>query len=467
MKILMKVIMLSKKIRPGNSLNLQFVILSFFLISSVTLFAQSQVIDQVVAVVGSKIILHSDIEKQYNQYIAQGGDKNENARCMIFDQLVLQKLLINQAELDSVTVTEAQVDGELDKRMRFYVKQIGSEEKLEEYFHTTIIQLKSELRDLIREQLTVQTMQGKITHDVVATPNDVREYFESIPKDSVPYIDADLEVAQIIRKPPISEGEKKRVKEQIEEYRKTIQGGQDFAVLATLYSGDAVSAKHGGELGFFERGQMVPEFEAAAFNLKPGEVSPVVETKFGFHILQLIERRGDQINVRHLLLQPKVSENDLIKAVNFLDSLKRKIEDGSISFEAAAEKYSDDEDTRNNGGLMINPETATTHLSPDKMDRYLFFHVDTMQLNKISSPLLMTTAEGKNAYRIVMVKSRSTPHKANLKDDYQKVQEVALQEKQSRAMNDWVKKRKKVTFIHINPEYNSCESLKHWVKESN
>ena len=445
----------------------RLLILCFLCIPVLKVLSQSMVIDQVVAVVGSKIILHSDIEKQYNQYIAQGGDKNDNWRCMIFDQLILQKLLVNQAELDSVTVTEAQVDNELDKRMRFYIKQIGSEEKLEEYFHTTIIQLKSELRELIQEQLIVQTMQGKITHDVAATPNDVREYFESIPKDSVPYIDADLEVAQIVCKPPINDEEKKRVKTQIEEYRKTIMGGQDFAVLATLYSNDAVSAKHGGDLGFFERGQMVPEFEAAAFNLKPGEVSPVVETKFGYHILQLVERRGDQINVRHLLLQPKVSEDDLIKAVNFLDSLRKKIESGSISFETAAEKYSDDEDTRNNGGLMINPETATTHLSPDKMDRLLFFHVDTMQLNKISTPLLMTTAEGKNAYRLVMVKSRSTPHKANLRDDYQKIQEVTLQEKQSRAMNAWVTKRKKATFIHINPEFNSCESLKHWTKESN
>ena len=428
---------------------------------------QSQVIDQVTAVVGGKVILLSDIEKQFNQYVIQGGERNSEGKCQVFDQLILQKLLINQAELDSVIVTDAQVDGELDKRMRFYVKQIGSEQKLEEYFHTTIVQLKAELRDLIRDQLTVQVMQGKITKDISSTPNEVREYFEGIPADSIPYIDAELEVAQIVRKPPVSQEEKKRVKDQLDEYRSKIIGGADFAVYAALYSQDAASAKKGGELGFFERGQMVPEFELAAFSLKQGEVSSIVETKFGYHILQLIERRGDQINIRHILLQPKVSENDLVKAHHSLDSLRTKILDGIITFEEAAEKFSDDEDTRNNGGLMINPETGTTHLSPDKMDRLLFFQVDTMPLNTVSAPLMMTTAEGKNAFRLVMLKNRSAPHKANLKDDYQKIQEVTTQEKQSKAMNDWVTKKKKSTFIHINPEYNHCEALKHWTKESN
>ncbi len=448
--------------------NPQFLILVLLCLLRLRTFSQqAQVVDQVSAVVGSKIILKSDIEKQYNQYIMQGAERNEEGKCSVFDQLILQKLLVNQADLDSVIVTEVQVDAELDKRMRYYIKQIGSEEKLEEYFHSTIVQLKAELRDLIKEQMTVQLMQSKITKDITATPNDVREYFDAIPPDSIPYIDADLEVAQIVRKPPVSEEEKRRVKAQLEEYRSKISSGDDFAVYATLYSADAASAKKGGELGFFERGQMVPEFEAAAFKLKPGEISPIVETKFGYHILQLIERRGDQINIRHLLLQPKVSDNDLIKAVGFLDSLKNKIENGSISFDEAAEKFSDDEDTRNNGGLMINPETGTTHLSPDKMDRLLFFQVDTMALNKVSSPLPMSTAEGKNAYRLVMLKSRSKPHKANLKDDYQKVQEVALQEKQSRAMSDWISKKKKSTFINISQEYKNCAALKHWLEAGN
>jgi peptidyl-prolyl cis-trans isomerase SurA len=427
---------------------------------------QSAMVDEVVAVVGSKIILLSDIEKQYNQFVIQGAERGDETKCQVFDQLILQKLMINQAEIDSVTVTDGQVDGELDKRMRFYIKQIGSEEKLEDYFHTSIVQLKAELRDLIKDQLVVQTMQSKITHDVAATPNDVREYFEGIPQDSIPYMDAEMEIAQIVRKPPVSIEEKQRLRAQLEDYREKILAGSDFAVYAALYSQDQASAKKGGELGLFERGSMVPEFEAAAFNLKPGEVSPVIETKFGYHILQLVERRGDQIDVRHILLQPKISDADLQKAYQSLDSLRNRIQSGAITFEEAAEKYSDDEDTRNNGGEMINPETGTTKLSPDKMDRLLFFQVDTMQLNTVSSPLQMTTNEGKSAYRLVMVKNRSKPHRANLKDDYQKIQEVTLQEKQSKTMNDWVKKKKKSTFIHISDEYNHCELLKHWKKES-
>jgi peptidyl-prolyl cis-trans isomerase SurA len=424
------------------------------------------VVDKVVAVVGSKIILSSDIEKQYVQYLAQGAEEGELTRCLIFDQLLLQKLMLNQAELDSIQVSEAQVESELDRRMRFYIKQIGSEAKLEEYFKTTVRKLKDELREMIREQLLVQNMQGTITKDVVATPANVREFFESIHPDSLPYIDAEMEIAQIVRKPPVNDEERKRVKSVLEEYRRKIMAGEDFAVYAALYSEDKSTAKRGGELGMFERGTMVPEFEAAAFNLRSGEVSPVIETKFGFHILQLIERRADQINVRHILLQPQTSDKDLYKAYAVLDSLRKEIQSGTISFDEAAQKFSDDEETRNNGGLMMNPETGTTRLSPDKMERLLFFQVDSMSLNTVSSPLNMSTPDGKQAYRIVMVKARNAPHKANLKDDYQRIQEVALQNKQNKVLEDWVKKKRSHTYVHINESMPSCELLKVWTQGS-
>lgn len=441
----------------------------FFLLIflSLTTTTWSQVVvDKVVAVVGSKIILSSDIEKQYVQYLAQGAEEGELTRCLIFDQLLLQKLMLNQVELDSIQVSEAQVESELDRRMRFYIKQIGSEAKLEEYFKTTVRKLKDELREMIREQLLVQNMQGTITKDVVATPANVREFFESIHPDSLPYIDAEMEIAHIVRKPPVSDEERKRVKSVLEEYRRKIMAGEDFAVYAALYSEDKSSAKKGGELGMFERGTMVPEFEAAAFNLRTGEVSPIIETKFGFHILQLIERRADQINVRHILLQPQTSDKDLYKAYGMLDSLRKEIQSGTISFEEAAQKFSDDEETRNNGGLMMNPETGTTRLSPDKMERLLFFQVDSMALNTVSAPLTMTTADGKQAYRIVMVKARNAPHKANLKDDYQRIQEVALQNKQNKVLEDWVRKKRSHTYVHINENMPSCELLKVWTQGS-
>jgi peptidyl-prolyl cis-trans isomerase SurA len=424
-----------------------------------------ELIDQIMATVGSQIVLKSEIEKQYVQMLAQGGDDPET-RCMIFDQLILQKLLLNQAILDSVEVSDAQVEGELDRRMRFYIRQIGSEEELEAYFKTSIRQLKDELRDVIKDQLTVQTMQSRITKDVTVTPNEVRAYFESIPEDSLPYIDAELEIAQILRKPPVSDEEKREIRARLEEYRAKIAAGDDFAVYAALYSQDPGSAKKGGELGLFERGTMVPEFEAAAFNLKPGEMSQVIETKFGFHLLQLIERRGNQINVRHILLQPRTNDADLYKSVNYLDSLRQAINDGKITFEEAAQKYSDDEETRNSGGLLINQETGTTRLSPDKIDRALFFQIDSLPVGRISPPLLTVTGDGKNAYRIVVVKTRTVPHKANLKDDYQKIQEVALSEKQNKTLSDWVEKKRKITYIKLNEDFSNCPALDHW-KNSN
>ncbi len=438
-----------------------------FNISLATVSNSQEIVDQVMGVVGSKIILKSDIEKQYIQFMAQAGGEAEESKCVIFDQIILQKLLLNQAEIDSVTVSDAQIESELDRRMRFYIQQIGSEKKLEEYFHTTIRELKDEFRDVIKDQLVVQTMQSKITKDITASPSDVRAYFESIPPDSVPYMDAELEIAQIVRKPAVSNEEKQAVRQQLEEYRRKIESNEaDFAVYAALYSEDPVSAKKGGDLGFFSRGTMVPEFESAAFSLKPGQLSPIVETKFGFHLLQLIERRGEQINVRHILLQTKTDEAGIMKCYYFLDSLEKQINSGSISFDDAAAKFSDDEETKNNGGLMINPETNTTKLSPDKIDRVLFFQVDTMALNRTSAPLMMMTPEGKSAYRIVKVKTRTQPHKANLKDDYQKIQEVAQMEKQNKTLSDWVKKKQQLTYISINQEYADCEILKHWSKNN-
>ena len=427
-----------------------------------------EIIDKVEAVVGNKIILHSDVEKQYVQYIAQGGAETSNIRCTILDQLLLQKLMINQADIDSVTVADSQVEGELDRRMRYYVKQIGSEEKLEEYFKTSIRQLKSEFREVIQEQLLVQTMQSKITKDVTASPSDVRIYFESIPSDSLPYMDAEMEIGQIVRKPSVTKAQKLAVRTELEEYRRKILSGEaDFAVYAALYSKDPSSAKKGGELGFFDRGTMVPEFEAAAFTLKPGDISPVIETKFGFHILQLIERRGDQINIRHILLQPTTDDAALMSCVSQLDSLKSQIIAGTITFEEAAQKFSDDEETKNNGGLLINPETNTTKLSPDKIDRLLFFQVDSMQIGRVSSPLVMNNTDGKTAYRLVMLKSRTQPHKANLKDDYTKIQEVATSEKQNKVLSEWVTKKIKSTYIQINEGHEDCALLNHWKKTVN
>jgi peptidyl-prolyl cis-trans isomerase SurA len=462
-----------KKEIMNKLLRFTFITYSLLLIISYCS-AQAQPIDQIMAVVGDKIILQSDIEKQYNQYLLQNNNNNnevkdENVKCEIFRQLLLTKLMLHQAAIDSVTVTDSQVESELDKRMRYYIKIFKTEKELEDYFHSSILELKAELRDAIHDQLVVQTMQGKITKEVVASPSEVKAYFKAIPKDSLPYINAEIQIAEIVKIPPVSNEEMKRVKDEMEEFRREVNEGKDFAVLAALYSQDPASAKKGGELGFFERGQMVPEFEAAAFSLKtPGEMSPIVYSKFGVHLIQLIERQGNRINVRHILLQPRVTDADRIHMINLLDSIRGIIANGSMTFEEAAAKFSDDESTRNNGGLMINTETGTTTLSPDQMDRILFFQIDTMPLNRISEPLVMQTDDGKQAYRIVKVISRTQPHVANMVDDYQKIQDAAQSEKQNKTLKDWVDRKRKTTYIHINNDYGKCSDLrKDWETTNN
>ncbi|MFM8950309.1 MAG: peptidylprolyl isomerase, partial [Bacteroidota bacterium] len=264
---------------------------------------KEQIIDQVAAVAGSKILLKSEIEAQYQQLILQGAKDDGDLRCRVADQLLLNKLLLNQAILDSVEVNDGQIDGELDRRINYMIGQLGSQTKLEEYYEKSIPEIRDEFRPLIKDQLLTQNMQGSVTKNVNISPADVKAFYNSIPKDSLPFINAEIEYGQIIIDVPVSDEEKKRVKERLEGYRKRVLNGEDFATLAILYSQDG-SAKNGGELGFVGRGDFVPEFESAAFRLRAGEVSEVVETKFGFHLIQMIERRGEQINARHILIKP-------------------------------------------------------------------------------------------------------------------------------------------------------------------
>src|SRR5258706_398947 len=426
-------------------------------------FSQPAVIDEVVAIVGNHIIKKSDVEKQYLQYISQGNTETGGLRCAIIENLLLQKLLVQQAAIDSVDVNDSQVESELDKRIRYFVKQIGSEQLLEEYYKEPIAKIKEDFRKMVKDQLLVQTMQGKITKEISATPSDVRNYFSNFPADSLPYMNAELEVAHIVLKPRVSEQKKIEIKERLEEYTKKIIGGEDVSGYAALYSADRTTAKKGGELGFFERGDMVPEFEAAAFKLKPGEISNVIETKYGFHILQLIERRGNQINVRHILLQPEVDAEESAKATAKLDSIAKLIRGSSMKFEEAAEKFSEDEDTRYNGGTLINPNTGTTLFQPDKLDKILSFQIDPLPVGKISDPLPMQSVDGKTWSRFAMVRKRSEPHRANLKDDYQKIQDIVLQDKQAKAMENWVRKKVKTSFIKVDQQYWTCPNLDIWI----
>lgn len=419
-------------------------------------------IDKVVAIVGEKPILLSEVSAQFEQMKAQNPSVDSSMYCVILEDLILQKLMVNQAEKDSIEVTDAQVDGELDKKIRYFVAQIGSVEELEAYLGKSISQIKEDFRDKIRDQLLIQQMQSKIAGDVKVSPADVRKFYTSIPKDSLPFVESEIQVAQILRKPPVNLAEKDRVFKEISDIRQRIVDGKSFASMAAFYSEDVGSAAKGGELGFVSRGDLVPEFEAAAFQLKGKEISPVIESMYGYHIVQLIERRGELINVRHILMSPKASPDDLEKARIKLDSLSQQIRLGTISFEDAAQRFSDDAESKNNGGIMVNSATGSTFFEISQLDQSLFFVVDKLKLGEISEPIVVRSGEKKEAYRIVMLRSRTEPHVANLEDDYQRILTAAENEKREEKVRDWIARKRKSFFVKINPDYSWCTFINDW-----
>lgn len=445
-------------------INRTFLLLMVFIMPSL-LYAQKSdtVIDQIIGIVGNKIILQSDLEAQYQQYLAQGHYKDESAKCDVLDQLLLTKLLIHYANIDSVTVSDAQVEGEIEKRIAYFTEQFnGSTEKLEEYYQKSIPEIKDEFRPLVKEQLLAQTMQQKIIGKASASPADVKAYFNSIPKDSLPYINSELEYGEIAFKIAVSDEEKNKVKARLEEIRTRLLKGEDFATLAILYSQDAGSAKNGGELGFVPRGQFVPEFEAIAYKLKKGEISPIIETKFGYHVVQLIDRRGETINVRHILLKPEVSNKDLLATKAKADSIAFDIRSGKMKFEDAAIQFSDADDSKNNGGNVVNPATGNTRFEANQVDAMVFFQLDKLKEGEVSNPALITSREGTQYYKIFLLKKRTQPHVANLTDDYQRIQQAALSHKQAKLMDDWIVRKRKSTYVRIDPEYSHCEEIKKW-----
>lgn len=443
-------------LRYINPKAIAFLFLPFPVISH----AQDNVIDQVIAVVGSNIVLQSDLEAQYFQMINQQGanGNEENIRCEIMEQLLFQKLLLNQAALDSLKVGDGQVESEMDRRLNFFVAQIGSEQKLEEYYGKSIAQIKEEFRQLVKNQLLSQQMQGKITSGITITPSEVRSYFKSIPQDSLPFINSELEIGQIVLTPKLSAEAKQEAKEKIEGLRQRVLKGEKFGALAVLYSEDPGSAKKSGELGFVPRGTFVPEFEAVAYKLKEGETSEVFESPFGYHFMQLIGRRGDQINVRHILVTAKIAPEDMLIAKNMLDSVYAVlVNSDTISFAEAALRSSDDKETKFNGGLLINPNTGTTRFETDQVDPNIFFTVDKLKVGEFSKPVLMYNASGKQAYRILYLKTRTEPHRANLKDDYQRIQDAALEDKKLDAVTKWIDQKLSGTYFRINDEFKSCK----------
>lgn len=418
--------------------------------------ANRTVIDKIVAKVDNYIILKSEVERSYLQ-LQSSGDYN-TSKCQVFEGLVLNKLMVAKAEIDSVLVEDELVNRQLDMRMQGVIGQAGGDpKKLEEVFGKSLEEIREELREQVKEQMVVDKMQSTITAEIKVTPSEVKRFFKNIPKDSLPYFSTEVEIAQIVKKPTVSAEERDRIEKLLIQVRQEALDGTDFQVLAGRYS-EGPTRLQGGNLGDVERGQMVSEFEAAALKLKNGEISMPIQTEFGFHIIQMVDRRGNIYNARHILIIPKFSDADFKKAGDFLDSLKAKIETDTLKFQRAAKEFSDDKESGSNGGF-IRDYSGANRISVSELDPTLFFTMDTMQVGSISRPMRFTMADGKEAMRIIYYKSKLKPHQADLDLDYQKIYIAALNAKKSKQMSDWFEEAKDEVFIEIDPEYNDCKIL--------
>jgi peptidyl-prolyl cis-trans isomerase SurA len=443
-----------------------FVLLGFTLLASVTHAQPKHNLDKIAAVVGASIILESDIELKYATYLAQGNPANSEIKCQIAQNLITQKLLAAQAIIDSIDVKDDEVDNEVDRRMRGMIGRAGSQDRLEQFLGRSVIQYKDEIRPDIREELVAQKMQQKITGDINTTPEDVRRFFEKIPKDSLPSFNKEVEVGEIQFDPKLTPEEKQVYKEKAASLLKRVQNGEDMGALARLYSQDPGSAMQGGDLGFQDRSTFVKEFASWAFRLKPGDLSPVFETDFGYHFLQVIERRGEQVHVRHILIVPAITPASLDRAKAKADSVYNfLLKNKKIDFSTAASYYSDNKETKYNGGMMLNSEnvdTRTTLIPTDRLDAQIALMVDTMKVGSISPPTLFTTSDGKKSYKILYLKTSINAHKANLEQDYPKIKQYATNDRINRKLSEWFEKKRKETFIKIDPEYQSCSEMKGW-----
>ena len=434
-------------------------LLGVWMVSSLS-HAQDNIIDEVVWVVGDEAILKSDIEQARLQAQYQGIKFSKDPYCVIPEQMAVQKLFLHQAEIDSIEVADTDVLSMVDKRINYYVQQVGSKEKFEEYMNMTSTQIREKWREEVRNEMIADKMKQEIVGDIKVTPAQVRRYFNQLPPDSIPYIPTQVEVQIITQQPKIPQAEIDRVKARLRDFTERITSGEtQFSTSARLYSEDPGTARQGGEMDFMGRGQLVPEFAAVAFNLTdPKKVSKVVETEYGFHIIQLIEKRGDRIKVRHILLKPQVSEEDLNASVAHLDSIANDIRTGKFTFESAALYLSDDKNSKNNNGLMPNSATGTSRFEMGQLPQEIAVVVDKMNIGEISEAFTMIDAQnGKEKCAIVKLKTRIPGHKATITDDYQRLKAVVLEKLQNEKIQKWIAEKQKTTYVRINEKWKNCD----------
>ncbi|GFI38541.1 chaperone SurA [Muribaculaceae bacterium] len=426
------------------------------------------VVDEVAWIVGDEPIFRSEIEDQYAQMRSEGTSVAGDPYCVIPERIAVEKLYLHQAKIDTVEAPEGQVQGSVDKRLAFFINNFGSREKVEEYFRKPYAQLREQLLEVMRNNYIIEQVQHNLTKDVKATPNDVRKYFSTLPEDSIPYVPMQVEAQIISINPVIPAQEIEDVKARLRDYADRVNRGEsEFSTLAIMNSEDDGSAMQGGELGYQSRSSWVPEFANVAFNLNdPKKVSRIVETEYGYHIIQLIDKRGDQVNVRHILLTPKVNEKDLREATVRLDSLRKEIVAGKFPFEDAARYVSQDKDTKNNRGVMVNPQTGSPRFEMQELPPEVARRVEMMKPGDVSEAFIMKdTKRNKDIVAIVKLTSRVPGHKANLSDDYNMLKEMYEAKRKEEILKEWVERKIKDTYVKIADGWQNCEfEYEGWIK---
>ncbi len=425
--------------------------------------AQEQMlIDKVIAKVGTETILLSDVEGQYSYALEQGGPEDPNIKCNILQAIIGQKLVVHHAKLDSVEVSPDEIEASLDFRIDQVLRQMGGDETLfQEYYGMTVLDMRGKLREDLNQQMLAERMQGQILNSVNITPKEVKQFFNSIPSDSIPFLSAEVELSEVVVKPLVNEEENAKALKKILDIRKRIiEGGEDFAELARTFSDDKGSGAQGGNLGFAGRGTFVPEFEATAYTLTKDEISEPIETEFGFHILQLLERRGNKVNIRHILVRPEITEADLQLARTKLDTVRAQIERGKITFENAVKLHSEESlPSYSNNGMIQNPQTGKTSFETAQLPSEIYFAIEDLVPGDITEPLEYPLPTGETYYRIIKVRDLTNPHKASLEEDYAKIQRFAKESKKNEYFSTWLEEKFASTFIAIEPGYLSCPEL--------
>jgi peptidyl-prolyl cis-trans isomerase SurA len=437
---------------------LRKIILIIGIVFSFSISNSQEVIDKVIAVIGNEIILKSDIENQYIQIMSQGyQSETEDLKCDILEELMFQKLLYLQSIQDSTEVTRKEIDTELDRRLSVFINQLGSEKKLEEFYGKSILEIRADFKDIIKEQLLTQKVQAGLTAEVKTTPSEVKNFFAEIPKDSLPMVEAYFEISEIVITPNIGKEEKDAVSEKLNGIRDRVLNGESFATLSILYSEDPGSATNGGELGFVSRNDLVPEFASVAFNLtSTEEVSRVVETEYGFHIIQLIEKKGNMMNFRHILLTPKIGMEELEIAETKMNEVYDLIKSDSLTFEKAVEQHSDG-DSRFNSGKVMNPYYGNSKLSNEFIDPYTKKAVNGLKVGEYSKPFLSANSKGGKIMKMIRLDIKVEKHIANLKDDYQEIQQYTLEKEKQNVIETWINKKLESTYIKIDESYCNCK----------